>query len=1098
MSSLRLFLFGAPRLEREDRPLALHRTKALALLAYLAVTRRPHDRDTLIGLLWPEFATAAARNNLRRELSMLKGMLDPDALQTEGRQIALHPHAAVWVDVAAFEDCVAQARQHNHASETLCPQCVAWLGDAAALYSGEFMAGFGLADCFEFESWLFFQREERRQRLSDVLQALVRHGIATNEYSTALPYARRWLALDVLHEPAHRTLMRLYSLDNQHTAALRQYEECRRVLDQELGVEPDQETTDLYEAIRTRRFEGHAPQTAYTQTPHHRAPKEAELPAFVTPLVGRRRELEELEHLISTPACRLLTITGPGGIGKTRLAVALAQQLREGSGANGYDDIIFVPLAAVFAPSGIVAAIAKAVGFAFYSDVPPQRQLLDYLGGKRLVLVLDNVEHLLTGVDLFLDILATAPTIRLVVTSRERLNVQEEWVYAIGGLVVHDALAADPSVHAHDDAVQLFALCARRVQPRFMLEHERASVVRICEQVEGMPLAIELAAAWCATLPCSTIAHEIASNLDFLSSRLRDAPERHRSVRAVFEHSWNLLAPPERAALEGVSIIEGSWKRATAEAVAGASLPVLARLVEQSLLRATGERYTMHELLRQFVGEKLRADPRHHVELRERHSTYFLGFLTEQGAHLQGSRQREALASIGDEIENIRAAWKWVIDGGNVDLVERSLDTLYDFFHICSRYQEGEETLRYVIEHLRLDDAARQTILHHKVYARLGALWAVLGQLRPAKQRLGESVAFARERNDRREIAFALNALGELAMWQGRYAAAQESLEESLRVAREIDDVSGQEKTLFRLADLAQHVGRYADGKRLAQESLAISRLFGRQNRIAYGLVMQGFCCFCSGEWEEAEWSVRESADIFEAIGDQIGLAIALGAWGWVGAVHGRLDADEARTLGERSVALAREVGNRYHLAIRLSVHAEILRAIGAIPEAAQVYVEGLGLARTVDARLPLLMCLRGLGDVALHNGEWARTRQYLLQALLSAFVPAVLPGALATLVSFAALLMGEGEAPEQEHTRQTWQEQALELLVFAQLHPLCWKTWFNRAVELERKLVPMLPPPTVTAIRLRARQHTLEDVVSALLRQHMIDPLGAPDLVPH
>jgi DNA-binding SARP family transcriptional activator len=266
---LRLSLFGAPRLEQGGQNIPLRRTKALALMVYLATTRQPQDRDALLALLWPEFDEASARNNLRRELSLLKTMLGEEQLIADRHQIAWNSQADVWLDVAAFQAQITIHKQHDHAADELCDACAAALAVAAQIYTDDFMAGFGLPDSSAFDEWQFFQREGLRQQLAEALRVLARWHHRRAEYAPAIDAARRWLALDPLHEPAQRELMRLYALSGQHSAALRQYDESVRLLDRELGVEPEAETIELYEQIRSRTFPRHGDKQIGRQSDTH-------------------------------------------------------------------------------------------------------------------------------------------------------------------------------------------------------------------------------------------------------------------------------------------------------------------------------------------------------------------------------------------------------------------------------------------------------------------------------------------------------------------------------------------------------------------------------------------------------------------------------------------------------------------------------------------------------------------------------------------------------------------------------------------------------------------------------------------------------------
>jgi predicted ATPase len=316
--------------------------------------------------------------------------------------------------------------------------------------------------------------------------------------------------------------------------------------------------------------------------------------------VGRTEELASLSTRLAEAACRLLTLVGPGGNGKTRLAIELARQ-KAPDFANG---VYFVALQPVSSPDRLTATIAEGIGFSFYGQDDPEAQLLSFLSERQSLLLLDNFEHLLETADLLARMLAAAPGLKLLVTSREALNLQEEWLWHVRGMHFPDAdRVADIEAFS---ALKLFTERARRVRQDFSPEAEQSCIIRICQLVGGTPLALELAAAWLKTLPCDKIVHEIERNLDFLASNMRNIPERHRSMRAVFEQSWLLLSEDERLVLKRLSVFRGGFRQPAAEAVAGASLLTLSSLADKSLLYVDASgRFEIHELLRQFAEERL-------------------------------------------------------------------------------------------------------------------------------------------------------------------------------------------------------------------------------------------------------------------------------------------------------------------------------------------------------------------------------------------------------------------------------------------------------------------------------------------------------------
>ncbi len=861
------------------------------------------------------------------------------------------------------------------------------------------------------------------------------------------------------------------------------------------------------------------------------------LPSPGTPFIGREKELADITRRLKDPACRLLTLIGPGGIGKTRLALQAAQTLLDTPPAEAAfrHSIHFVPLAAVSSPSGVVSAIAEAAHFTFYSNAPPQQQLLDYLREKAMLLLLDNFEQLLTpaereeagAVDLLAEILAVAPTVKLLVTSREALNLQEAWFHPIAGLAFptlspNSSMETERTVEEVEayDAVRLFVQSARRARVGFSLAAEQKSVVRICQLVEGMPLGIELAAAWLKTLPCAHIAQEIERGLDFLATSMRNVPPRHRSMRAVFEHSWQLLTEAEQGVLVRLSIFRGGFRPEAAEHVAGATLPILAALVEKSLVQATpAGRYHLHELLRQFAEEKLQAAPPEQAQTQDRHSAYYAAFLQEREATPKGAQQQATLAEISEEIENVRAGWNWAVEQGRIETLAQALASLYDFYWMRSWFQEGEEAFRKAAERLQApalkittaDDqpttadiftlkgegefilATGQTqskiqnlkskIVLGRLLARQGAFCFALGYFGWARELLQKSLALVRPLEARAEIAFALRFLGQVVDEQEEVTEAKRLLQESLAVSRAMGDLPGVVETLHQLSETIWDLGEYLEAKQYSQESLVLSRAIGNQRLIGYSFDKLGWIAFILGEYLEAEQYYQESLAIFKEIDDRYGIAKALGGLVWIALGLGDNRLVVAKPLAEESLAIFREVGDRAQTVVRLGLLGEVALALEEYAEAQQYYREALVLAREIGHAVGI-WGLNGLGAAACGLGDLQAARQYLHEALKTAMTleghnQTVLIALVrwATLLAKESALLGQGSlaCPEKK-------AQAVELLALVLHHPVTLQVFKDSAARLLAQLEADLPREVVTAAQERGKSKPLAEVVAELV----------------
>jgi predicted ATPase/DNA-binding SARP family transcriptional activator len=1082
---LELRVLGAPEVRLNRELLTGFRSaKAEALLYYLCVTGQAHTRLALAGLLWGQWPDSQALVNLSQTLSNLRRLLG-DHLEVSRDIIGWRRQSDYWLDVESL--CVVVEKPiHELDAETL--------RHAVEHYRGDFLEGFYVRDAPEFEEWMLRERARWREGVLHALAVLAGQQVARGQWEEAVGLLRRIVALEPWREEVHRQLMWLLARAGQRSAALAQYEICRRQLAEELDVEPSQETETLYQRIRQGEIGKEAPtgfpgEPAYTPAlpPHN-------LPAQLTPFVGRTNEVEQIVHRLSDPDCRLLTLVGPGGIGKTRLALKAAQQLlAEPADATPFvDGIFFVSLVSVATPAAMVSAIAGAVGFQFYSDTQPHQQLLNYLQTKRMLLVLDNLEQLLDGVDLISSTLANAQGVTILATSREALKLREEWFHPIAGMEVPQADVMELDRIAESDAVQLFVQNARQARAGFSLEAEQAHVVRICRLVDGTPLAIELAAGWLKAISCSQIVHEVERNLDILATQLHNVPARHRSMRVVLEQSWELLTKGEQEILKRLAVFRGGFRQEAAAQIAGASLVALVTFMEKSMLLVSErERYQLHELLRQFAEEKLVADPLAADATRTKHSLYYLNYLKQWGSYLTGREQEAALAAIGAELDNVRVGWQWAVETQQLEVLEQTLDSLYNFYQIRSRYHEGEELLGQLLDALqtieKAADAQPPTLLVNllvKTLSRRGALCQYLGEYEAAAQFLGQALAVASASGDHEEMAFAHKLLGQVAVWQGHKEEARAHLRSSLAICRESGDQRGLADALGQLANLFYATfGDYAEAKRLAGESLAISRELGRPDWIAYALDTLGFATFALGEYDASLAYYQEGLALFEEIGDQHGMALTLGGIGMVNWALGGERLAEARQVFERSLAHCRKIGHQGQVSGRLGGLARVANDQGEYQEALRYGKEGLAIARSLNSPVYIAHNLYCLTETACGLNDLQSGRRYLWEGLQIADKAQLFSNQTIYLYYYALILAKESNlAGVVAPARPQAQVQALETLALVRRHPACWQLYKERAAQLRDRIARDLPAQVVAAAEKRGATLALEDLVAEIL----------------
>jgi predicted ATPase/DNA-binding SARP family transcriptional activator len=942
--------------------------KSQALLCYLAVTGRPYSREKLAGLLWGDKPEAGAKANLRKSLSSLRRLFE-GALIITRQTVAFNHDSDYWLDVEVFESALAE--------DDADPEKLQPLREAVELYRGEFLEGFSVRQAVGFEEWVLGERERLRQL---VIQALHRLSVACTdrgEYAVAIEYTNRLLALEPWQEEGHRQLMTLLARSGQQSAALAHYETCRQILAEELGVEPLPETQALYHRLRTRR----------EARPHN-------LPPQTTPFVGRQAELAQIAHHLDQADCRLLTLIGAGGIGKTRLALQAAGQALDAFA----DGVYFVALARIDSPEFLVPTIIDAIDGRLSGKEDPRRQLFKYLQQKEILLVLDNFEHLLSapggnnnGRDLVLDMVRAAPKLKLLVTSRERLNLQSEWLLTLHGLPYPPA----ETVFGQGtfEAVELFAQGAHRVRPEFSLSAEWPEVVRICRMLDGMPLGIELAATWVSMMPCAEIVQELSQGLSLLSTRLHDVPARHKSLEAVFSQSWHLLSEPERAVFKRLSVFRGGFDRQAAEQIAGASLTTLAALVNKSLLRVVSPgRYNMLEPLKQYAAAKLAETPAddeggqdrqsddHALlpsQVRHLHARYYSS-LAEQGEQaLRGPEQLLWLGRLETEYDNLRTALRWMLAGQGEGMAQglKLAGTLGLFWRMCSHHwSEGYRWLETALEN---SDGVSASV-RAKALLAAGTLQFHQWRFEQAAPFFHESLALYQELDDRAGIADALSWLGRHAFRQKDYREATTLLEQSLGLYREGNDQYSISMVLRSLGDCARLLEDYERANKLYEEGLVLSRRTGNKRGASAVLNSLGELARLQGNLEQAKAFYEEDLSLTRESRNEISQAVTLHNLGHTTLRLG--DPAGAKALFKESLGLYQKLEHTRGITLCLAGLAGVASSVGQAERAAKL----LGIAKTAleASNVPLPL---GPADQAAYDHYLAATKAQLDPQLFAA-----------------------------------------------------------------------------------------------------------------
>ena len=965
-------LLGGPQLVDGAKVHGFAADKRHQLLAYLAYSGDWVSRDRLADLLWSDTSTQLAKQNLRRLLGRTRKLGWVRSLQVERLRVRWQ----VDTDVARF-------RQALDAED--------W-DEALRAYAGPFLSGLDSYDDTEFANWLTLEREHWHNLWRGVSFSRAQQLVLAQRYERAATLLRNILEQDGLDEDALLAYLEVADKAAQGRLALKVFERFQVRLRRELGLEPTAATKRLVERLKGQ------------EAPALTTPEVRPLSHPGTSFIGRELELAEIMNLLGKPSCQLLTLVGPGGVGKTRLAMEAATEL-----ADRYSDgAVFVPVEALSSTTALPTAIARALQLPVHDQDNAFDELARFIGSKNLLVVLDNFEHLSAAAIWISNLCKRCANLQVLVTSRERLDLPEAWTLPVEGLAYPTGVGTVTTGDAQSfDAVALFVDRAQRVDPTFVLtKHELRAVLEICRLVQGFPLAIELAAVWVRVMTCADIVRELSEDVDFLTSSPNSGDRRHTSIRAAFEHSWALLTPQEQVSLRRLAVFRGGFNKEAAAMVTGTSIAMLAALVDKSLLRVTAQkRYEIHALLQQFAREKLLQDKSEEAAMHAEHGAYFLALTERAEPELTRPQREHWLRRIDDDYENLLSALAWATSQGNGESVIRLAGSLWRFWWLRGRYREGRAYLERALEHPQAEvpGAARAkalgglgvlawgegdyatardlfevslevrrklgdevgvvdmlnnlAILAHEQgeYARAGALYR---EALEADLRLGEEEG----------VASVLGNLASLALDQGDVDAAQRHFEDSLTLCRKLSDKWGVAARLIGLAMVEMRRGNDVRAQACYEEALAIARALKDKNRIGFALRGLGLIALGRGQPDDAQAALQESLSLSRETGDRRAAGYSLQGLGLVSLESGRLG--EAQAHLQEALALQRALGDKQGVASSLHALGRLALKRGDIDLADCLFREALDLVAGVQHASVAVCLLEGLAAVAAVRGH--------------------------------------------------------------------------------------------------------------------------------
>lgn len=977
-TGLRIYLLGPLRIERDGAPLVLPRRKVELLLAYLFLHPEPQTRDHLATLFWGDSSDAQARHSLRTALATVRKEIAADLLRTNREQVQRNPDFPCWVDL---HDLLAVATELETISVDHLLAKLAW-------WQGDLLPGF-------YEDWLVFDREHYRERLLKLGLQATQALRARSEYAGAIAVAQQLLTRDPANEHAHQHLMFCYMADGDRPAALRQYELCERTLRDELDVPPLPETTALYHWLR---------QHSGTEAT---AAKITNLPIPLTSFVGRTQATADLKRLLSPTSgkTRLLTLTGAGGSGKTRLAIQAATDLID----RFADGVWWVELAALTVDDQVTRAVAKALGVAERPHEDALTSITTFLGDKELLLVIDNCEHLVAAsAHLVTVLLSRCPYLQILITSREALNVPGEVTWQVPTL----ALPNPQQVVLTDlllqfECIRLFVERAGAVQPGFHLTLDNApAVVALCSQLDGIPLAIELAAARVKVLPVAQIAARLNSAIGtrfaLLTQGSRTVLPRQQTLRAAIDWSYDLLTAAERQLFHIVAIFHGGftlealeeilnfgfWIAAAPSAPVSASshqppatsyqpLDLLTQLVDKSLVMVEPQgdehRYRLLETLRAYALEQWAPDAL--MVIQQRHAAYFLAWAEQVAPELLRAHQQLWLTRLETEHANLRVALSYWLDVAAGDKALRLATALHRFWDYRGYVSEGRGWLQKAL-------ASRGAAsLIEQVRALNAAGWLAYrqGDLAQAQLLHEEALHLAEQAAAEVDQVDALQHLAVIAMDRGDYPTAQQQLERSLALARRLAYQSGIARALTRLGALAWDLDRIAEARTYRQEALQIEQRLGNQVNIASSFLGLADADRFLGDAVAAHYHYEASLQISRSLGHQGLIGAALKGLGMLAFKQGAYA--EAQRYGEEALQIFRAVGDKAHIGFALCNLGDVARQSGAHSRAFAYYGQYLQIMYEIGYTWPTFYALEDIAALLTEISRHAPVAVRLLGA---------------------------------------------------------------------------------------------------------------------
>lgn len=1026
-----------------------------ALLAYVALhPKQPFSRDFLTSFLYADLPQRKARQNFRKTLSRLRRSFNDEKrpacdqiLHITKDTITFDPQVPYQLDVVEFEKGWQLAQTSDTAEIERSRHVSHLLRQATSWYKGHFLQDLSI-DSASFEEWVFHQRERLHQFMLTALHRLAQHAHTIGAFEQMLDYAQQQVALEPWYEEAHYQIMLALAALGQRTAALKQYEQCCQQLDKHLGVTPAAPTVHLFQQLARATDEITLFHKRDDLPPHN-------LPGMIAPLIGRQQQLEQVLDLLGDPHVRLVTILGEGGVGKTRLARATAVRLaglaRFLPESPFQDGVWWISLAelSVSATSKegenvLATHILNGLGVTGQDKRSPTAVLTDYLRQRQLLLVLDNYEHIIGTTHLLSQLLQACPQVKLLVTTRATLRLQAEHIFVLHGLFVPPTppIPSTKALHSQpvrDSALSLFAEVATRTTGQtWRLTADNAPLVhRLCQLVRGNPLAIELAASWLRYLPLAQVLAELENNLDILATRQHDLPERHRSIRAVFDYSWQLLTPAEQDLLQVLALMRMPCALEAMHTILN-GLPTHGRvlslwqtrqtllsLIDHSLVWLEEESgyYHMHPLLQQFGQEQAAAnvsgwllppDVNHDHDglafLHGLHADFFLSWLAAREADLHGPAPHAAVAEITAVWDDLRLAWHTASTQARLTALRQASPSLTRYLNLRAAHFEGEALWRALVEEIdQWPTAVRDSAAGRQLQEQaLGWLASFMVQLYN-DEAVQEIIGRALQAKDSPTLCRAHLAQAFLCRKIGQWPQAFQHLQ----TAQELAQVQDDPRLLIEV--LMRHEPYHTNSLDHIEEALARAQDLHDSYLCLTVTIRLGGGAFFMGRQNRARTAWENALALSKAYHSPIREALILNNLGDIYRFFG--DYQRARQVQEESLRLAQDIG---HQQLQMSVLEGLTRTYTSLRlyEQAEETVETcVALCLAQQAWGIHVFALNARGHLHRQQGDFVAAAQAYRQTIASVTVNSDLEHVLLeTYAGLAEMALAEGRR-QDAHT---------------------------------------------------------------------------------